>query len=346
MGLLDHETNYFGLDIGSTAIRLVQLRASGAKSNLVTYGSVPVPAGLTTSDSQLDQDKVAGVIRQLVKDARVSTKNVVAGLPSTSIFATVITTPKLSHAELAKAIKFQADQYVPMALDQVKLDWSVVGAGAGDNELEVLLVAAPNTVAAKYANILEKAGLEVVVLESNAMAVARAVVPPSELAMIVLDIGNTTSDLTLMYQNTPRLMRSIPVGGSVFVQSVAQNLGLDRTQAEQFTYRFGLTQTKLEGQVLRAIKPSIDQLVGEIQKSSKFFLSRYEGTKLEKIVLTGSTSALPELPVYLATATGLPVEIGNAWINVAYPAGMQDKLMLASSQYAAASGLAQRMFAQ
>ncbi|MBW3538208.1 type IV pilus assembly protein PilM [Candidatus Parcubacteria bacterium] len=344
MGLLDHETNYFGLDIGSTAIRLVQLRQGGGKPVLVTYAAVAVPAGQTVSDSQLDQDKVAAVIRQLVKDSRVSTKNVVAGLPSGSLFAAVITTPKLTHTELSKAIKFQADQYVPMALDQVKLDWSVVGAGANDNELEVLLVAAPNTSTAKYANILEKAGLEVVVLEANAMAVARAVVPPSDLAVIVLDMGNTSSDLTVIYQNSPRLMRSIPVGGNTFVQSVAQNLGLDRTQAEQFTYRFGLTQTKLEGQVFRAVKPSIDQLVGEIQKSSKFFLGRYEGVKLEKIVLTGVTSSLPELPAYLATATGLPVEIGNAWVNVAYPASIQDKLMSASSQYAAASGLAQRMF--
>lgn len=343
MGIFKQSLDYFGLDIGSTAIRLVQLKKTGANPALVTYGDIEVPANLIASDSQTDRDRLAGLVRQLIKDTKVSTKNVVAALPSSKIFASVITTPKLSQAELAKAIRYQADQYIPMALDQVKLDWSVVGPGKTDNELEILLVAAPNTATAKYLDVLEKAGLEILALESNATALTRALLSPTSPAVLLLDIGSIQSDVTAVIGGTPRLIHSIAVGGTTFIKAVGQNLGLDETQATQFTYKFGLTQSKLEGQVMKAIQTSLDLLTDELNKSAKFVAGRYPNTKLEKIILTGSTSALPELPTYLANATGLPVEIGNAWVNVSYPARMQEALLNVSNSYSVATGLALRL---
>src|SRR4051812_6555316 len=135
MGFLHQDNNYFGLDIGTTAIRLVQLKGTGSsRPVLVTYGDIKVPPGVTTSDSSLDREKVAGLVKQLVRNTKASTRDVIVGLPSSAIFASVITTPQLSHAELEKAIKYQSDQYIPMALDQVQLDWAVLGQGANEHE--------------------------------------------------------------------------------------------------------------------------------------------------------------------------------------------------------------------
>ena len=342
MGFLDKPIEYFGIDVGLSGIRLVQLKKGGQKPALVTYGHVATAPGLTASDAPADITRVAGVIRQLVKDAKVNTKYVVAGVPSSKVFASVITTPKLDSKELGKAIQLQADQYVPMALKDVRLDWFVIGPGRKPTEQEVLLVAAPNTVTEKYVSIFEQANLELVALEPNAVALARAVVQPNDLAVMVLDIGSLATDITIVQANTPKLLRSINVGGTTFMKAVAHNLGLDDAQADQFTRKFGLTQTKLEGQVLKSIKPSLDQLIGEIQKSVKFYVGQYPEIKLEKIVLTGGTTALPELPTYLSNATGMPVEIANSWIKVAYQAQLQDTLMSISTQYGVAVGLAER----
>lgn len=342
MALLTPDVNYFGLDIGSTALRLVQLKKTGANPALVTYGSAQLPAGMAVSDSHSNQESLASSIKQLIKDTGVSTNHVVVGLSASNLFASVITTPKLTGAELDKGIKFQADQYIPMSLDQVKLDWAVVGPGKNENEQEVLLVAAPNTVAEKYAAIMELAGLEIVALEANATALIRSLVRDKSKAVFVLDIGHLSSEMAISYNGNPYLVRSINIGGGTFVKAVAQNLKLDDTQAEQFTYRFGLTSAKLEGEVLKSLKPSVDSLVAEVDKSSKYFLGRYPGVKLEKIIITGATTKLPELPKYLANATGLPVELGNAWGGVSYPSGQQDNLMAVSDQYSVAVGLAQR----
>lgn len=346
MGILSRDSDYFGLDVGETAIRIVQLKRSGGKPSLVSYGDAPLVAGIVHSDSDTDTARLATSIRNLVKDLRLTTNNVVAGLPAEKVFASVITTPKLSDAELAKAIPLQADQYIPMPIDQVKLDWSVLGPGATDQELEVLLVAAPNNITKKYLEIMESAGLEVLALEINSTALYRALVPPTSPPVLVLDMGAVASDLSVIYQHSPRLIRSIAVGGRTLTKAAAQTLGLDDAQAEQFVHKFGLTQTKLEGQVLKAIKPSIDILIEEVQKSIKFFVGRYPQAKLEKLVLTGGTSGLLELPTYIATSIGLPVEIGNAWVNVSYPASLQEKLITASSSYGVASGLAQRNFVE
>jgi type IV pilus assembly protein PilM len=323
MGIFTTETDYFGLDIGETALRLVQLKKGGAKPVLVTLGDVEVPSNLLETDSAAAHDKLTELIVQLVKD---------------------ITTPKLNDAELAKAIKYQADQYVPMAIDQVKLDWTVLGPGKTENELEILLVACPNTVADKYLNIITKAGLEVSALEVNATALYRAVVPPTSPPVIVLDAGSTSTDLSIVYQGTPRLIRSIPVGGATFRKSVSTALGLDDVQADQFVKKFGLTQTKLEGQVYKAVKPNVDILVEEIGKSIKFFTTRYTDVKVEKIVLTGGAANMLELPAYIANATRLPVELANPWINISYPANMHDRLLGLSHSYGVAAGLAERMF--
>jgi len=342
MGIFVKETDFFGLDIGSTGIRLVQLRRGGTHPVLTAYGHIPVPGNVTTSDSKMDHDKVSELIRQLVKENKITTKNVVAGLPSAKVFATVITTPKLENSQLANAIRYQAEQYIPMAIDQVKLDWAVIDQSKDGKTLEVLLVAAPNSVIEKYVGILEGAGLEPLALEANAIAAARALVPSGNLAVALLDLASLESDISVVYNNTPRLIRSVGVGGTTLVKAVAQNLGLDEVQATQFTYKFGLTQSKLEGQVYKSIKPALDSLVSEVGKSVTFFNSRYPDVKLEKLVVTGAAAALPEFGPFLANSTGLPVEFGNAWINVSYPAGLQDKLLGLSSEYAAAVGLAGR----
>jgi type IV pilus assembly protein PilM len=346
MGLFVKDTEFFGLDIGSTAIRLIQLRGGSGHPALAAYGAVPVAGNITMSDSKIDQDKVAEMVRQLVRENRIAAKHVVLGLPSAKVFGTTITTPKLDHDQLAKAIRYQAEQYIPMAISQVKLDWAVIDESPDGKNLEVFLVAAPNSVVEKYLAIMEKAELEPLALEANAIAVARALVPPSSLAVVMLDLGSLDSDISIVWKNTPRLVRSVAVGGLTLVKGVAQSLGLDEVQATQFTYKFGLTQSKLEGQVYKAIKPTLDSLVLEIEKSVKFFNGRYPEVKLEKLVVTGATAGLPELGSFLANSTGLPVEFGNAWVNVSYPAGLQDKLMAISSEYAAAVGLAGRGYMQ
>src|SRR5579875_517036 len=111
MNILSGNSDFFGLDIGTTAVRIVQLR--GPHKALVNYGYVPVDSKVALSDSKADQQKLSQLIRQLVDKARVATKNVAVGIPSTRVFTTVVDTDRLPKDELSKAIGYQADSLIP-----------------------------------------------------------------------------------------------------------------------------------------------------------------------------------------------------------------------------------------
>lgn len=171
----------------------------------------------------------------------------------------------------------------------------------------------------------------------------RAVVPTDSTSpQMVLDIGNKSTDLVITMNNAPRLSRSIPTGTEAILKAAVQNLSIDDAQAQQFVFKFGLGKDKLEGQIYNAIIGIIDMLISEIEKSIKFFQTRYGETRIERIIVTGSASTLPEFPLYLANKFGINVEIGNAWRNVSFPADRQNELLAASNHFCVAAGLAER----
>lgn len=191
--------------------------------------------------------------------------------------------------------------------------------------------------------MLEGIGLNVVAFEPYSMALTRAVVPVDTMTpQMILDIGSKATDLVISMNGAPHLTRAVPTGSEAIIRAAVQNLGIDPKQAEQFVLKFGLGKDKLEGQIYNAIISTVDALMAEIEKSIKFFQGRYPNAKLERIIVTGGASSLPEFPLYIANRFGISVEIGNAWRNVSFPASKQNELLATSSHFAVAAGLAER----
>jgi len=344
MSLLSGVSAFFGLDIGTTGIRLVELRGTGTTKALVKYAYVPVDAKLAQSDSKADQQKVAQIIASLVGEARLTTKNVAVGLSSSRVFTTVADMDRLPVAELGKALLYQADSLIPTPPAESKIDWALLGDSPKDKtKVEVLLSSIPNNFIEQRLDMLEGIGLNVIAFEPDGIALPRAVIPQgTTMPQLVIDMGNLSTDLVITMGDAPRLVRSIPTGADAIVRSAQQNLGIDDKQAQQFVYKFGVSKDKLEGQVYQAVISTVDMLVSEVDKSIKFFQARYPDSKLERVIVTGGASAIPEFPLYLANKFGLNVEIGNAWRNVSFAADRQNELLAVSNQFSVAVGLAER----
>jgi type IV pilus assembly protein PilM len=345
MGVLSGVKDFFGLDIGTSAIRIVQLRGSGPVKALVKYALVPVDTKLALSDAKADQQKIAGIIKDLVGQTKISTKNVAVGLPSQRVFTAVVDIDRLSRSELDKSIKYQADTLIPTAVSESKIDWAYLGDSPKDaNKVEIILSSVPNEYIERRLDMLENIGLNVISFEPDALALARATVAAdAAVPQMVIDMGANATDLVIVANGGPRLMRSIPTGSDTVIKAAIQNLNIDDKQAEQFVYKFGLSQDKLEGQIYNAIISTVDVLVGEIEKSIKFFQNRYTATPLERIIVTGGASVLPEFPLYLANKFAINVEIGNAWRNVSFPSDRQNELLAVSNHFGVAAGLAERI---
>ncbi|MFA5004243.1 MAG: type IV pilus assembly protein PilM [Candidatus Saccharimonadales bacterium] len=344
MSILSGVSSFFGLDIGTTAIRLVELRGTGPTKTLVKYAYVPIDVKLAQSDSKADQQKLAQLIANLVSEAKLFTKNVAVGVPSSRVFTTVADIDRLPVNELGKAIQYQADSLIPTPPAESKIDWALIGDSPKDKtKLEILLSSVPNKFIESRLDMIESIGLNVIAIEPDSLALPRALVPAgTTLPQMVLDMGQNNTDLVITMGDAPRLTRSIPTGTEQIVRSAQQNLNIDDKQAQQFVYKFGVSKDKLEGQVYQAIIGTVDVLVGEIDKSIKFFQARYPESKLDRIIVTGGASTIPEFPLYLANKFGLNVEIGNAWRNVAFSADRQNELLAVSNQFSVAVGLAER----
>lgn len=336
--------DFFALDIGSTSVRVVQLTPNGAGWQLVKYGTAPIDIKVSSSDSPEDQRRLGDIIVSLVTQVGITTPRVVVGIPSTKTFTTVVDLPDLPVAELSSTIKYQAEQYIPMPIEEVKLDWAVLGKSLRDpSKVEVLIASVSNKFSEERLDLIEGLGFNVIAIEPDPIALARSLIPADNReAHMIIDFGDFSTDIVMVLTGAPRLVRTIPVGMQTLIKAVTQNLNIDTNQATQFILKFGLYPDRLEGQILRALDPTLDQFASEISKSSKFFQSRYTNVPISSIVLSGYTISIPAFGEYLTSKTGMPAVPGNAWSNVSFGLEMRDQLVQVAPQFGVVVGLAER----
>lgn len=346
MKLLNTVGEFFALDIGTTAIRIVQLARQGRGDSwsLVKYGYAPVDPKISASDAAEDQRRLGEVIMTALGQSGISTRDVVVGIPSNKTFATVVDLAKMTPQELKINIKYQAEQFIPMPINEVKLDWALLGdSPAGADKSEVLLTSVANAYNEARLEMLESIGLNVVASEPDSIAMLRAIFPADTTgAAMVFDVGYGASDLVVTKNGAPRLVRSIPVGLQTLIKSAMSNLNIEYNQAEQFILKFGLAPDRLEGQVIRAVEGALDQFVTDINKSIGFFQNRYTDTPISTIYIEGYGAAIPLFKQYIQQKTGLSTELANPWQKVQMSSGDKEKLQPIAMQFGVALGLAQR----
>ena len=344
MSILSGISDFFGLDIGTSALRVVQLKGTGARKTLFRYGTQPIDSHVVLNATPQHTEQLGEAIEAVVKAHGITTKNVIANLPSDKVFSTVLDLPKGSSGEIDKTIKFQADSLIPTPLEQSRIDWATVGPSPqAENQVEVLINSVSNEVVERRLDLLEGIGLNVLAFEPDALSLARAIIDVAATdAQMLIDIGVHATDIVIVLNGAPRLVRSVATGSGTIVRMAKTSLNISQKQAEQFVFKFGLDETKLEGHVTKAIMPSVSALTNEIDKSIKFFNGRYPQTPLKQIVATGGASVFPGFPKHLAEKFGVNIEIGNCWRNITYSQAQHDELLAVSNHFGVASGLAER----
>ena len=344
MKLLHSGGDFFALDIGTTAVRVVQLSTSGRDWSLAHYGVAPVDIKVASSDAPDDQRKLGEVIMTVIGQSGIKARDVALGIPSNKMFATVVDMPEMSQAELNATIKYQAEQYIPMSLDEAKVDWALLGKSPNDTtKNEVLLASVANSFSESRLDLVEGLGFNVIAIEPDSLALSRSLLPAGDTgAHLIVEIGDFTTDIVMTYGDAPRLIRSVPTGMQSLIKVAAQNLNVEPQQAAQFIMKFGLQADKLEGQVVRALESTIDQFVAEVTKSVKFFQTRYQSITLSSMIVSNYGVMIPGLAGYVAEKVGLKAEQGNPWQRVRVSTADQTKLQPLCAQFAVAIGLAQR----
>jgi len=362
MGLFssDKNANFLGLDIGGSSIKLVELTNNNGRAQLVTYGYLE--RALSGTKLIDEPDKTAELIKRVVEQSKVTTKKAITALPNSIVFSAIISLPEIlkkdltSPKKLTEAVEWEAKKVLPLPLEEMVLDWKMLSkpedlikkdeSAEKLRNVQVLLTAAAKEVVQKYIQVFKKANLELISLETEAFALARSMVGKDKSLVVLVDIGAVNSDISLIENTIPILNRSIGVGGMQISQAIAQTLNIKIEQAEQFKRDLeGNVQELGAGDTLPdVVRRPVQTIVDEIQYSINFFLEQPENAnkRVEKVILSGGTANLFNLPKYFGDQLKLKAFIGNPWARVIYPEDLDPILQSIGPRLATSIGLAMR----
>lgn len=337
-----------GLDIGYSSIKAVVMSKEGDQFRLISLGSVPAPRPGIVSDNDTDLEALADAIKRLLALTKIDTKDVVVALPESKVFTRIIDEfPYLNDNELTSAIRYAAEEFIPMPLADVGLNWQVLVRSDGKNKntkTVVLVVASPKNVVAKYLKVLEYAGLSPKALETETIAVTRSLVGnnPFSPSTLIVQLGASTTDFAAVSKGLIWLTRSISTGGMALTRSLAQQFNFEINQAEEYKKVYGLMEDQLEGKVFEALKPVVEIIAGEARRVIQAFGTKYPQNAIKRVVLSGGGAKLPGFVVYLANTLGLEVQEADPWFSIAKDKNIAVKLAQDAPSYSVAVGLALR----
>ncbi|MCK4919041.1 MAG: type IV pilus assembly protein PilM [Candidatus Pacebacteria bacterium] len=352
--------SYLGIDIGTTGIRVVQLGKTEEGIKLENYAYLETKEYLEIlgkqddfNDIKMSNNKIVADLRSIILEADINTNEVIMSIPTSSAFSSTIILPDIPESEIAKAVDFEARRYIPIPLDEVVFDWSVikkkqkVKKNKIDDSLEneILLVAISRETTSKYVNIVKALGLELVSLETEPFSLARCLVGQEEGVFEIVDMGNKTTSITIIEDGAVSGSHNISgTGGEEITKMISRGFNVDLNRAEKLKIDFSSNKNKdLENKMFDIILPMTNVIASELKRVNDLHLADNK-KKVKKIILTGGTIGIPRLIEHLSKELEIPVEIGNPWKDVIYNTSLSDKLEKNAPFFSIAVGLALRGF--
>lgn len=329
-----------GIDIGSTSIKLVELAPHGSGFKLLAAASMPSTGSIQANLTNLTP--VVSAVARIVKESGAHSRKVVAALPEEQISSHIVQMPILSDAEIEQALEWQVEQYIPIPQDQAIWSHKILTKDAAGGT-EVLLVAAAKSLVEAYRHVLEQAGLEVVALETELMASARAEVSVNSPLSVIVDMGAQSTDLGIVRGGELIFARTIPTAGEALSRALESSLGLDSTQAHQYLTTYGFAAGQLEGKILESLKPVLAVITGEIRKTIDFYTSKHPGEGVKQVILSGGVASLPDAVSAISAQVNMETIVGDPFMGVQMDDGQKKALMGNGPFYAVAVGLAKRV---
>ncbi len=309
---LFHQNEFLGIDIGTTSIKVAELKKTNGKLELADYGILEkyghlerINDAIQTSSLKLLEESTAMLLEKLLDKVKPKTKRSYMALPSFSSFVSLINLPQMPDKEIKKAIKYQAGQYIPMPLKEVTLDWYVVDKNKG--RIKILLVAIPTDTIRRYIKTANLAKLDIKEMELETVAVANLFGKKEKSPVALVDIGGRTTSISIMDKGSLRLSYNIDTAGGDLTQVIASGMGVNPLRAEKFKRAYGLSiQNRGEINIRRLLIPLLDVIKREVEKAiNNYYLHSKEIVK--KVILTGGGSCLQGIEEYYSNTLGMPV---------------------------------------
>lgn len=326
-----------GLEIGTNTFRAVQIKPTSTLPIITAYGSIRVPHGAVEEGEIVDIETVANVLSRLWRQAGFVGKKVILGVANQKVVARLIELPYMEKSELQGAIQYQAQDYIPIPIEEAILDFQIVGEFVNESEermLEVLLVAAQKDMISSNVAALEGAYLRPEFIDVSSFAIARCLTePPSvvseegEEAVALVNIASGTTNIVITEKGVPRFTRVTGIGGNDFTIAISEMLGIPFDEADELKIEAGLSifeekEKEKEEKTKRlsenipvaqaALEAQADKFVAEVRRSFDYYLTQRAGvTGIQRVILSGGGAKLKNLPQYMENGLQVSVEFGK-----------------------------------
>jgi type IV pilus assembly protein PilM len=349
----------FGLDVSDLSLKIIKLKKRGKFFDLVSFGEEKIKPGIIKGGEIKSEIALVKIIKEAitkVKGKKLRTKYVVASLPEEKAFLQVIQMPRMSEEDLKSAVIYEAENYIPLPIDQVYLDSQIVPPVHNHlDHSDVLIAALPKKTVDSYFSCFKKANLKPISLEIESLAIARDLIKNEVTTspVLLIDLGATRSGFIVFSGHSLRFTSSIPVSSQSFTEIISKALRTDLVEAERLKIEYGLQPKVKKGkEIFEALIPALTDLIEQIKRYLVYYQTHAAHEHLppdgkgevKKVFLCGGGANLKGLPKFLSSQLKIPVEIGNPWINIlADPSKGPAELPLESALgHATALGLALR----
>ncbi len=306
------------LDIGSTFIKLVQLKESKNGYQLMKFGVVALPPEVIVEGAVMDAGRVVEAIKELITSEQVKTKQVTLSVSGSSVIIKRIAVADMTDEELSESIKWEAEQYIPFSIDDVNVDFQKLGPGGQEGQADVLLVAVKKDKINDYINLVKEAGLEPVVLDVDAFALANMYELNYDLESgitALLNIGASVMNINILKDGTSIFTRDITVGGNRYTEALQREFGLTYEDAEKVKRGESVDGADAE-QIANVMATVTEDIVAETQRSLDFFRSTTGSEQVSRILVSGGCARIANFTKVLAERIEIPVEITNPFKNI------------------------------
>lgn len=337
-----------GVDIGSSSIKIVQIRDVKGVPTLETYGELqlgPYEGVDLGRGTHLPPLKIVEALIDILREAGASAKDVAFSLSYNSSFTTTLKVPTIDQEQLGAMIPIEARKYIPVSLMKVDLDWSPIAINTEEKTTSVLVSAIYQEAKEKYIGIMSGSGLKITMSEIEIFSMIRSVMSSGDDVVAILDFGASSTRMCIVKKGVVVKTHSILLSGIEISTALSKELAIEFKNAEELKRGVGIHGTESDSRIQKTIISTLERGLREIHTVIKRY-EESENSTVQKMVLCGSGALLKGLDVYIQDMFSRPTSLANPFTKIAYPVFLEDTLTHSGPTFAGAVGVALRVFQQ
>ncbi|MBT0665632.1 type IV pilus assembly protein PilM [Geobacter pelophilus] len=318
--LFQRKKDILGIDIGSSSVKLVQLKQQKNGYSLVNLGLLPLPPEAIVDNALMDSSSIVESVKNLIKSLNIKDKEIACSVSGNSVIIRKILLPAMPPEELEEQIQWEAEQYIPFDVNDVNIDFQLLAQDENDlSKMNVLLVASKKDIINDYTTVFSEAGLKLVVMDVDSFAVQNIFefnydTDPDEVYALI-NVGASIMNINIVRGGISLFTRDVQMGGNLYTEEIQKQFALSRDDAERVKLTGDIQEPERLSDVIDRIN---DTLAIEIRRSLDFYNSNASDGKISKVFLSGGCSKTSKLAEAVSERLGMPVEILNPFQKIKF----------------------------